>query len=150
MELMQWQFFLEPDLKVRLGSVEGHLYQHLPIDANMVFVMIPAELDKVVASGKFKDLRIDEVLPYPNGAPGFYFAHLQYVDNIDEILATEQEARRALQETTLEIAGEPVQVGYSMLDMGSIDLIFDYPRRLRAHAGANPFIIDWRFLKLAR
>jgi hypothetical protein len=112
----------------------------------MVFVMIPTEMDKVVSSGKFKNMRVDEVLPYPNGAPGFYFAHLQYVDNIDEILAAEQEVRSALQEATLIIQGKPVQVGYSMLDMGSIELVFDGDQKTVARTlEANPFIIELTF-----
>jgi len=86
------------------------------------------------------------VLPYPNGAPGFYFVRLQYVDNIDEILAAEQEVRSALQETTLVIQGNPVQVGYSMLDMGSIELVFDGDQQTVARTlEANPFIIELTF-----
>lgn len=140
------QFFLKPGSKVRLGSVEGHIYQHQPLDDNMVFVMLPVEMDKVVASGKFKNMRVDEVLPYPNGAPGFYFVHLQYVDNIDEILAAEQEARRALQQSTVMLGGEPVQVGYSLLDMGSIELVFDgNPQTVARTMEANPFVIELTF-----
>ncbi len=140
------EFFLPPNAPVRLGSVEGHLFQHLALNDQMVFVMIPTEMDKVVSSGKFKNMRVDEVLPYPNGAPGFYFAHLQYVDNIDEILAAEQEVRSALQEATLIIQGKAVQVGYSMLDMGSIELVFDGDQKTVARTlEANPFIIELTF-----
>jgi hypothetical protein len=140
------QFFLPPGAPVRMGSIEGHLFQHLPLNDQMVFVMIPTEMDKVVSSGKFKAVRVDEVLPYPNGAPGFYFTHLQYVDNIDEILADEQKLRSALQETTLTIQGETVEVGYSMLDMGSIDLVFDGDAQTVARTlEANPFIIELTF-----
>jgi len=85
-------------------------------------------------------------LPYPNGAPGFYFVHLQYVDNIDEILVAEQEVRSALQEATLTIQGNPVQVRYSMLDMGSIELVFDGDKQTVARTlEANPFIIELTF-----
>jgi len=140
------EFFLPPNAPVRMGSVEGHLFQHLALNDQMVFVMIPTEMDKVVSSGKFKDMRVDEVLPYPNGAPGFYFVHLQYVDNIDEILAAEQEARSALQEATLTIQGNPVLVGYSMLDMGSIELVFDGdPQTVARTLEANPFVIELTF-----
>ena len=140
------EFFLPPGSPVRLGSVEGHLFQHLSLDDNMVFVMIQAEMDKVVSSGKFKNLRVDQVIPYPNGAPGFYFARLQYVDNIDQILAAEQQARNVLQEAQLSILGQQVQVAYSMLDMGSIDLVFDGDRNTVARTlEANPFIIELTF-----
>lgn len=140
------EFFLPPNAPVRMGSVEGHLFQHLVLTDQMVFVMIPTEMDKVVSSGKFKNVRVDEVLPYPNGAPGFYFVRLQYVDNIDEILAAEQEVRSALQEATLTIQGDLVQVRYSMLDMGSIELVFDGDTQTVARTlEANPFIIELTF-----
>jgi hypothetical protein len=139
-------FFLPPKAPVRLGSVEGHMFQHLELNERMVFVMIPTEMAKVVSSGKFKNMRVDEVLPYPNGAPGFYFVRLQYVDNIDEIMAAEQEMRSVLQEATLTIMGEPVQVDYSMLDMGSIELVFDGDLGTVARTlEANPFIIELTF-----
>jgi hypothetical protein len=86
------------------------------------------------------------VLTYPNGEPGFYFVHLSYVDNIDEILSAEQEVRRALQEATVMINGEPVQVRYSMLDMGTIDLLFDGNLQTVARTlEANPFVIELTF-----
>jgi hypothetical protein len=139
-------FFLPPNAPVKLGSIEGHLYQHLPINDNMTFVMIPTEMEKVVSSGKFKNVRVEEILPYPNGAPGFYFVHLQYVDNIDQILTIEQEERSVLQQKTLMINNMPVQVSYSMLDMGSIELIFDGDAQTVARTmEANPFIIELIF-----
>ena len=71
---------------------------------------------------------------------------LQYADNIDAILAAEQELRSALQKTTLTIQGESVRVDYSMLDMGSIELIFDGDVNTVARTlEANPFIIELTF-----
>jgi hypothetical protein len=140
------QFFLPSDTKVTLGSVEGHLFKHLPLSDQAVFVMMPIELDKVRTSGKFKDIQVDEVLDYPNGQPGFYFVRLKYADNVDEILSAEQAARSALQQGTVTIDGEPVQVAYSMLDMGSIELVFDGdPQTLARTLEANPFIIQLTF-----
>ena len=140
------EFFLPANAPVRMGSVEGHLFQQKPLNDQMVFVMIPTEMDKVVASGKFKNVRVDEVLPYPDGTAGFYFVRLQYADNIDEILTAEQEVRSALQEATLMILDEPVLVGYSMLDMGSIELIFDGDLNTVARTlEANPLIVELIF-----
>jgi hypothetical protein len=119
------------------------MFQHLALDDNLVFVMMQTEMDKVFASGKFKDVRVDKILTYPNGQPGFYFAHLQYVDNIDAILAAEQKERSLLQQSTVVIQGEAVHAGYSMLDMGSIDLLFDGDNNTVARTlEANPFIVE--------
>jgi 4-amino-4-deoxy-L-arabinose transferase-like glycosyltransferase len=140
------EFFLPPGAPVRMGSVEGHLFQHLALTDDTVFVMIQTEMDKVIASGKFKNVRVEQVIPYPNGAPGFYFAGLQYVDNIDQILEAEQQARQVLQEGELTILGQPAQVAYSMLDMGTIDLVFDGDQNTVARTlEANPFIVELTF-----
>ena len=72
-------FFLPEGAPVALGSVEGHIFQRLPLDENMVFVVIPNELDKLLTSGKFEDVRIEQTIEYPNGEPGFYFIRMRYV-----------------------------------------------------------------------
>jgi hypothetical protein len=140
------RFFSTGDEQFEMGSIEGYLFERKPLDENTVFVMIPDEYQKTIDSGKFTNIRIDQTLPYPNGQVGFYFVRLQYVDNIDEILAAEQELRNALQEATITISGEPVQVSYSMLDMGTIDQVFDGDRKTVARTlEANPFIIELTF-----
>jgi hypothetical protein len=140
------EFFLPAGAPVRLGSVEGHIFQHLPLDDHMVFVVIPNELEKVQSSGKFADVRIEQVLEYPNGEPGFYFIRLRYVDTIDTILEAERDARRALIETSLPIDDQNVRVRYSMLDMGSIELLFDGNESTVARTlEANPFVIELAF-----
>jgi len=140
------EFFLPDDAPVRLGSVEGHIFQHLPLNDNMVFVVIPHELEKVQSSGKFSEVRIEQVLDYPNGEAGFYFIRLRYVNNIDTLLEEEREERRALLEEHLTIAGQDVLVRYSMLDMGSIELLFDGNVSTVARTlEANPFVIELDF-----
>lgn len=142
-------FFLPKGAPVRLGSIEGYLYQHLPLDENTVFVMIPSEMEKVLSTAKFKDVHIEKTLPYPNGKPGFFFVRLEYADNIDDLLAQEQEARRVLQEGTVTIDGQDVAVRYSMLDMGNIQNVFDGdPTSLVRTLEANPFVIELTFPEL--
>jgi len=139
-------FFLPTEAPVRLGSVEGHIFQHFPLTDQMVFVVMPDELDKVIASGKFEQVTIELTLNYPNGQPGFYFIRLRYVENIDEILAAERESRRFLLEDTFTIDGQLVDVRYSMLDMGNIELLFDgNPRTVARTLEANPFIVELIF-----
>lgn len=140
------RFFSKGDQQFELGSIEGHLFEQKPLDENSVFVMIPDDYNKAVSSDKFKDIQIDKILPYPDGKPGFYFVRLKYVDNIEQILTSEREARSALQQGEVIIGGELVQVKYSMLDMGTIDLLFDGDKQSVARTlEANPFIIELTF-----
>jgi hypothetical protein len=140
------EFFLPNDAPLKLGSVEGHVFQHLPLDDSMVFVVMPGELEKVLTSDKFTDVRIEKSIEYPNSEPGFYFIRLRYVAEIDTILEAEREERRALRETTLDIHGQKVLVRYPVLDMGEIELIFDgNVSTLARSLEANPFVIELVF-----
>ena len=140
------RFFLSDPLPIQMGSIEGHLFQRLPLDDNTLFIMIPEEYQKAIESGKFKDIRVEKTMPYPDGQPGFFFVRLRYVDNIDEILAAERAARRVLQTAEVEIDGETVQVKYPLLDMGEVANMFDgNPDTLARTLEANPAVIELTF-----
>ncbi len=118
------RFFYEGEPPFQMGSIEGYFNEHRAI-TDTLFVMIPEEFRLVQESGKFQDIQIEETIPYPNSQPGFYFVRLDYVENIDDILAKEKAARQILQEETLLVQGVMTDVSYSYLDMGSMDKIFD-------------------------
>jgi len=100
----------------------------------------------MLATGKFTNIRIIKTLPYPNGAPGFYFIRLSYVDNIDDILAAEKAARQQLLTEKVTISGIPATVRYSQLDMGAIQNIFDgNDNTLIRSLEANPIVIELIF-----
>jgi len=140
------RFFSTGDQQFELGSIEGYLFGLNLLDENSVFVMLPDEYNKAVSSGKFDDIQVDKILPLPDGQPGFYFVRLKYVDNIEEIISSEEERRNALQPGEIMIDGEPVRVEYSMLDMGTIDLLFDGDEQSVARTlEANPFVIELTF-----
>jgi 4-amino-4-deoxy-L-arabinose transferase-like glycosyltransferase len=140
------RFFLGDPLPVQIGTINDYMIHRLPLEVNRVFVMTPEEFESASSSGKFTDIRVERILPYPNGLPGFYFVALRYSDNVDEILAVEQEARRQLQEGQYTFDGQQVTVRYSMLDMGQIQDIWDGSKRSVARTlEANPFVIEWDF-----
>lgn len=140
------RFFLDDPLPIEMGSIDGHLFQHLPLDTNTIFVMTPGEYQQTVDSGKFEDIQVEKILPYPDGEPGFYFTKLKYVDEIDQILEEEHQQRRILRSGIIELDGEPVQVKYSMLDIGQIHNMFDGdPHSLGRTFEANPAVIELTF-----
>jgi hypothetical protein len=139
-------FFLPTGLPVQMGSIEGYMFEHQPLDERTTFVMIPEEMDKVQSSGKFQDLRIKRTLYYPNNMPGFFFVQLRYADDIDAILEAEKVSRKSLQVGEIILQGEQVVVHYSLLDMGTIQHIFDGDLDTVARTlEANPFIIELTF-----
>jgi hypothetical protein len=140
------RYFSTEDDQFDLGSIEGYMFEQKLLDENVVFVMIPDEYQKTIESGKFTHISIEQTIPYPDGRAGFYFVRLRYVENINEILSAEQYIRSMLQQAAVTINGEPVQVRYSMLDMGTIDLVFDGNKQTVARTlEANPFIIELTF-----
>jgi hypothetical protein len=140
------RFFLPVDTTVTLGSIEGYYNVHKPLTDNMLFVVIPEEYRRMQQTGKFTDIRIEKTLLYPNGAPGFYFLRLRYIDNIDEVLAAEKAARQKLLSADVAIAGSPATVRYSLLDMGPIGNLFDgNENSLIRSMEANPLILELEF-----
>jgi 4-amino-4-deoxy-L-arabinose transferase-like glycosyltransferase len=140
------RYFLEEPLPVQIGSIEGHMFQRLPLDENILFVMTPDEYEKTIESGKFEDIQVEDTIPYPNNQPGFYFVSLNYVDEIDKILEEERQLRRILRSGVIELDGEPVQIKYTMLDIGEAQDIFDGDQYTLARTlEANPAVIELTF-----
>jgi hypothetical protein len=135
------RFFLLDPLPFQMGSIEGHIYEHLPLDDQTLFVMTPDEFKNAQTSGKFKDIQVEETIPYPDGRPGFYFVRLRYVEDIDALLAAERESRRELLDGLIHWQGQEVQVKYPHLDMGEAPNAFDgNPDTLLRTLEANPAV----------
>jgi len=140
------RFYLSDPLPIELGSIEGYLFQRLPLNDNILFILTPDEYHQAVSSGKFSMIRVEDTLPYPNGETGFYFARLRYAEDIDEILSSEREARRQLLNGEVIIDGKPVLIQYPHLDMGEIGQIFDGDiYTLIRTLEANPLVLKLEF-----
>jgi hypothetical protein len=141
-------FFLtkEEQQKVDLISIDGLMSKKYSMESNDIFVLTADEYDKAIASEKFKLVQVESTIPYPDGTPGFYFVHLAYADNIDQILNAEKAERSILKEQQIIMNGQMVTVRYSWIDMGEPDQIFDNdPLTLIRGMEANPFILELSF-----
>jgi copper chaperone CopZ len=82
---------------------------------------------------------VEETLPYPDGSSGFFFVRLEYVENIEAILAEERETRQALISEKITVLNQEVTVQYPTLDMNEITHAFDGdPNTLMRTLEANP------------
>ncbi|MEW6084821.1 MAG: hypothetical protein AB1607_09520 [Chloroflexota bacterium] len=132
------------------GSIEGYTLRKFPLDENTVFIMVPWEFDLATKSDKLTDIRVEQIVPYPDGTPAFYFVRLRYIDNIDEVFAAEQAARSILRKSSVVIDGQEVGIRHSYLDAVSqpdnIQLLFDDdPFTYAKTFEENPFIIELNF-----
>jgi hypothetical protein len=144
------RYLLDDFFSIKIGSVRGHITEKLPLDEKTLFIMTPQEFDVINQSEKLTDIQVERIVPYPDGSPGFYFIHLRYVDNIDEIFAAERAVREALQESTVTIDGQDVKLRYSYLDTDfqdkSMALVFDNdPYTVAKTFETNPFFMEMTF-----
>lgn len=142
------RFFLSDPLPITLASIDGFMSSEQTLDSQATYVFIPEEVRQLRESGKFTDIQIDKVLHYPNGQPGFYFMRLEYVDDIEDILAAERASWHTTVTGSIQLPGEGpiVQVSHSALDMGSLKDLFDGDDRTVARTRAsNPMVIDLLF-----
>lgn len=131
---------------IYIASIDWYLNNHLPIHEKTLFVLTPEDYQNATTSGKFEDINVERVIPYPNGAPGFYFVRLRYVDDIDAILAAEAETRQQLNTEHVALGSTDLIVRHSRLDMGAIGNIFDDdPDTLIRTQQANPAFIEITF-----
>ena len=147
------RFFLDDLPSFRLGSVQGHVIQKLPLDRNTLFIMTPYEYSSIKENPKFTDIEVETTVPYPDGSPGFYFVRMRYVDNVDQVFEAEKAVRQVLRESDLTIDGQQVRVRYSYLDADfqdkSMALVFDNdPFTVAKTFETNPFVIEMSFPKI--
>jgi hypothetical protein len=91
-------------------------------------------------------VKVEEVVPYPDGTPGFYLVRLQYASDAEQYFVAEREARRQLIEGEVTLNGKPVRMRYSQTDMGLPEQLFDGDEfTLLRGLEANPFVLELYF-----
>lgn len=135
------QFFLTPEQQTRVQTfnVDAFIGEKRELTPDMLFIMMPAEVDRARASGKFERVDIEGEIPYPDGRTGFYLVRLAYMPDIDAVFAAElEELRRPVSEPgTLD--GAPVTVTHTRFEAGQLSDLFDGDTfTLVRHISANP------------
>jgi hypothetical protein len=142
------RFFLsqEDQSRVQMRTVDDFMQQRNDLTPDMLFIMMPEEYQKAVASGKFKSVNVEKVIPYPDGSPGFYFARLAYADNVDKVFAAEEAARRQPVVEQYVLDGQPVTVSHSQFEAGQLSDLFDGdPFTFVRGREANPLVLEFTF-----
>ncbi len=141
-------FFLSPQQRSRvvMDSLDTYMKAKVPLSTADALLLTAQEYDQARQSPKFKTVQVDQSLAYPDGSPGFYVVHLAYVDNIDQILAAEQEALHQLASGQFTIGNQMVTMRYSQIADGDLRDIFDGKwETLVRGLEANPFVLEFSF-----
>ena len=140
------RYFLEDPIPIQMRSIQGYMDEYLPIHEDQLFIMTADEYEQALQEPKFAHLQVDEIMPYPDGSPGFYFVHMRYSDEAISLFEEEQGIKETVQETTLMLHEQAVLVKYTSLDMGKISDVFDNnPATLVRTAKVNPLEIILEF-----
>ena len=140
------RFFLPDEPRMKVGSIVGHQENRLPLDDRDVFVMTPKEFGLARRDPRFDAVRVERVLPYPDGRPGFYFVRLRYSARASAIFAAEQRERARPRHDRIMVDGETVDVVHPLLDLGEIQDAFDGDDFTLARVlQANPAIVRLTF-----
>jgi 4-amino-4-deoxy-L-arabinose transferase-like glycosyltransferase len=74
------RFFLEDPVPVVWGVVDDYLEFDYPLDEASVYVMLPDEYNRARESPQIAGIEVEQIIWYPNGQPGFYFAKIRTVN----------------------------------------------------------------------
>lgn len=140
------RYFLGDPLPIEMGTLGAHNDYYLPFEDQEVFILPPEEFAALQESPKFAEVEVLDLLPYPDGNPGFYFISLEYASGAEAIFEAELAERRQPQSEMVEILGQVVEVSYPMLDIGQVADAFDGNRvTLIRTFEANPLNLTLAF-----
>ena len=140
------RYFLGDPLPIEMGTLAAHNDYYLPFEDKEVFILPPEEFAALKENPKFAEVEVLDLLPYPDGNPGFYFISLDYASGAEAIFEAELAERRQPQSEMVEILGQVVEVSYPMLDIGQVADAFDGNRATLIRTfEANPLNLTLAF-----
>lgn len=143
------RFFLPPNQqfsRVQMHDIRYYIERRRELTPDIVLVAPANEYIQAKTNPRFSRVEVKQMIPYPNGSPGFYFFTLAYADNVDQILERERQERARPVVETLELGGQRVQISHSQFDMGQLRDVFDGDSfSLARGLEANPLVFDFTF-----
>ncbi len=133
-------------IKLSYASVYDYARQQNNISPETLFLVTAKEFKFIAENPKFSVSEIINVIPYPNGEPGFYLARINYSENSAQIFSQEEAERKKPDLADLTIDGVPARVSHSKVGDGDIRNVFDgNPETLYKSMISNPVTFDVAF-----
>ncbi len=142
------QFFLADaqQSRVQLQGVAYYQTEKRDLPQDLVVVLPPNEYVNVLKDPKFNTPQVEQILPYPDGQPGFYFLHLSYSPQADAVFASEKAALLQPVVETYNLAGQVVTITHPRFGAGQLRDMLDGDTYTLVNApGFNPMVLDFAF-----
>jgi len=141
------RFFLPDELPILIGNAESFLSRYREeLSPRVLFILTAREYAQLTGSDKVTDLRVDEVIDYPDGTHGFYLVSMRYADGVEEVFAAEQAERERPVTDRVELDAIAFNFSHPRLDLGLVQHMFDNDTYTMARAEwGNPatYILDF-------
>jgi hypothetical protein len=142
------QFFLteEQQQRVDLEGAAYYLDELRTLPNNLLVVLPPEEYEQFIRSPKFANIRVEEILPYPDGRPGFYFIRMAYSEQAAALFAAERaELLRPVSESYV-VDGQSVTITHPRFGAGQLKDMLDGDAFTLVNAPSiNPVVLDFVF-----
>jgi len=140
------RFFLPDSAPVGIANADRFTEQRQPLTDKTILVLTAGEYEKARVNPKLADVRVEKMIPYPDGSPGFYFIRMRYSDQADTIFEQERLERLKPIIDTLEVNGETLTIEHPLFDSGGVQHLFDGDAYSLARGyDANPMLLKITF-----
>lgn len=140
------RFFLPDSAPVSTANTDRYTTEQLPLTDKIILVLTASEYERARADPKLTDVRVEKMIPYPDGSPGFYFIRMRYSDQAAAIFEQERLERLKPVTDVLEVNGSVLTIEHSLFDSGTVQHIFDGdPYTLARGYDANPLLLKISF-----
>ncbi len=142
------QFFMTPAQmdRMQLQGVEHYLTERRDLPANLIVVLMANEYERLSTDPKFANVRVEQVLNYPNGSPGFYFVRFDYSAEAEALFGAQHAALSEPVTESFTLDAELVTITHPQFGAGQLNDLLDGDRFTLINApGANPLSLDFVF-----
>jgi hypothetical protein len=144
------EFFLDEEMqqRVRLGVIDEYLVHFRPheLSPTRPFVMTSWEYEMARNHPMLEVGEPLQIIPYPDGRPGFYITRVVYSPDARAIFEAEQAERRRRVFSETEIDGMAARILHPKLDVGTVAELFDRrPKSIARTLDADPCMLTITF-----
>ncbi len=132
--------------RVSFNGLDYYLAERRTLPADYDLVITPDEYARLTADPKIAAVKVNQIVNYPNGEPGFYFVQYEYSAYADELFNAADVAYFTPITEPFTLDGDTVTITHPHFGSGSLpDLLDDNTFTLINAPRVNPLVLDFAF-----